>query len=342
MKPMTPEEFDDVVAAYALDAVEPEEADRIEAYVAERPEARADVERLRAAAVWYGATGPLSPPPRLRASVLHRARAAREARPDVVAPPATTSAAEVAHREACDYLREVLSAVPNDALDRTTANGLSIRELAAHLGGMESQVTDSVASPRFAAIAEVDNDERTRRVLEATRDWDFADIVAEWEHATATTRQVARERDTLRWFHDQVPTDVVVTFRAFETWVHAGDIDAVMGTGERRWLSDTAFGKMASVSAPLIAGCLARCGTTHDGETARLVLTGAGGGDFVIPLSPGGDTSAEPAVTIEAPVREWCMRIADRIAVDDFPMRVTGDATIAREIVSAANSLALL
>ena len=62
---MTPDEFDDIAAAYALDAVEPDDTARIEIYIAERPEAMVEVERLRAAAVWYGATDALTPPPRL-------------------------------------------------------------------------------------------------------------------------------------------------------------------------------------------------------------------------------------------------------------------------------------
>src|SRR3954452_22113173 len=114
---MTPEEFDDIVAAYALDAMEPDEAALVEAYIADRPSAMADVERLRAAAVWYGATDALAPPPRLRASVLGRARAARESSPVV---PESASGAELAHIEACDYLRDALATVAPDHLDRVT------------------------------------------------------------------------------------------------------------------------------------------------------------------------------------------------------------------------------
>jgi uncharacterized protein (TIGR03083 family) len=335
---MTPEEFDDIVAAYALDAVESDDATRVEIYIAEWPEAMAEVERLRTAAVWYGATDALAPPPRLRASILGHARAARAARP---ANPPVVSGAEVTHIEACDYLRDALGTVPRDQLDRTTQNGLTIRELIAHLAGMESQVADSVGNPRFAAIEEIDNDERTCALLDATRDWTFEEIVAEWETATTTTREVANERDTLRWFHNQTPTVIVETFRAFETWIHAGDIDVTMGR-DRRALSDIAFGQMAVLSAQLIPRCLDLCGTAQPGRTARLVLTGPGAGEFVVPLAPGGDTSAPPSVTLEAPVMEWCMRIGNRIEPDGFPMTVTGDADLARDIVEAANSLAML
>ncbi len=335
---LTPEEFDDIVAAYALDAVEPEDAARVEAYLASRPDAIADVERLRAAAVWYGATKALVPPAGLRASVLDRARSARE--PRSIVPP-SVSPAVAAHIEACDYLRDALATVPPNELDRTTFNGLSIRELTAHLAGMESLVTDAVGNPRLSAIDEFENEARTERVLEATRDWTWEEIVAEWEAATSTTRAVASERDTLRWFANQVPAAVVETFRAFETWIHAGDIDVAMGR-DRRALSDTAFGQMASLSSIVVPRCLHARGTARPGQTARLVLTGPGAGELLIPLAPGGDTTAEPVVTLRAPVLEWCMRIGDRITADDFPMTVEGDAAIAREIVEAASGLAML
>ena len=336
---LTPEEFDDIVAAYALDAVEPEDAARVEAYAAERPDATAEVERLRAAAVWYGATKAFVPPVGLRASLLERARAAREPRSMV---PPSVSPSEAAHIEACDYLRDALATVPPDELDRTTHNGLSIRELTAHLAGMESQVTDCTGNPRFAAIEETDNDERTQRVLAATRDWTWETIVAEWETAIATTRAAANERDTLRWFSDPLPSGLVESFRAFETWVHAGDIDEAMGRS-RRALSDRAFGQMAALSTGLIPRCLDDRGTARPGASARIVLVGPGAGEWVIPLAPGGPTDAAPSVTIEAPVLEWCMRIGDRITADDLPVRVVdGDPAIAREIVEAANALALL
>ncbi len=335
---LTPEEFDDIVAAYALDAVEPGDAARVEAYLARRPEALADVERLRAAAVWYGATEALTPPARLRSSVLGRARSTRE--PRSLVPP-SVAPAEAAHIEACDYLRDALATVPPDDLDRTTFNGLTIRQLTAHLAGMESQVTDSASNPRFARIDETDNDERTRRVLDATREWMFDDIVAEWERAAAATREAASERETLRWFTDQVPSAAVETFRAFETWIHAGDIDVAMGR-ERRPLSGTAFGHMAALSTTLIPRCLDVCGIVHPGRTARIVLTGPGAREFVIPLGPGGDPSAAPSVTVRAPVLEWCLRVGDRIAAEDFPMTVEGDAALAQEIVAAAGALAML
>ena len=51
---LTPEAFEDLIGAYALDACEPDEVAAIDAYVAAHPEAAAEVERLREAAAALG------------------------------------------------------------------------------------------------------------------------------------------------------------------------------------------------------------------------------------------------------------------------------------------------
>ncbi len=64
--------FEDLIGAYALDACDDDEVAAIEAYVAAHPDAAAEVERLRAAAAWLGAGGPLVPPSNLRSSIVAR------------------------------------------------------------------------------------------------------------------------------------------------------------------------------------------------------------------------------------------------------------------------------
>ncbi|MGR0220991.1 anti-sigma factor [Agromyces sp. ZXT2-6] len=64
---------DDLLAAYALDAVTDEERAIVERHLAESPEARAEVDAYREAAVGLaGEAPPVAPPPSLRASILDR------------------------------------------------------------------------------------------------------------------------------------------------------------------------------------------------------------------------------------------------------------------------------
>lgn len=68
-----PVDPDELLAAYALDAVTDEERAIVERHLAESPEARAEVEAYREAAVGLaGETAPLTPPPSLKASIFDR------------------------------------------------------------------------------------------------------------------------------------------------------------------------------------------------------------------------------------------------------------------------------
>src|SRR5918995_6805459 len=74
--------LDELLGAYALDAVDADEAVAVEAYLERAPQAAQEVARLRNAAAWIGATEALTPPPELHDSVLEAARAHRSARTD--------------------------------------------------------------------------------------------------------------------------------------------------------------------------------------------------------------------------------------------------------------------
>src|SRR5262245_14665097 len=74
--------LDELLGAYALDAVEPDEAVAVEAYLERSPGAADEVARLRKAAAWIGATEALAPPPALHDTVLDAVRARRGGRHD--------------------------------------------------------------------------------------------------------------------------------------------------------------------------------------------------------------------------------------------------------------------
>ncbi len=66
--------LDELLGAYALDAVDADEAVAVEAYLERAPQAAQEVARLRNAAAWIGATEALTPPPELHDTVLEAAR----------------------------------------------------------------------------------------------------------------------------------------------------------------------------------------------------------------------------------------------------------------------------
>lgn len=326
---------DDLLAAYALNACEPEEAARIERYLARHPEAVAALTRLSTAAAWIGATEALSPPESLRGSILAAARARAGAAPDDVLGVL---------RDLADGFDVLVRGLGPADLSAGTANGLSVRDLVIHLAAQESMVTSALAGTEPPVSPLVTIDERTAafvevfavRPLDDVRDlWrDSIDDIIEWGASGA-------EQGHVPWFGQEVPRDVVLAIRAFETWIHSDDIRRALG----RPLEPPRAGQlhlMAEFSMESLPTWLALTGRARPGRTARMVLTGDGGGDWLVPLGPGEADAETVDVTVEVDVVDWCHRVGERITTDAIRVRVEGDAALAGDILESASVLATL
>jgi hypothetical protein len=86
-------------------------------------------------------------------------------------------------------------------------------------------------------------------------------------------------------------------------------------------------------------------GREHGDKTARLVLTGPGGGDWLVPMGAEGDPDAialEPDVIVTADVVDWCRLVGDRVTPDALPVLIEGDDALGRDLLAAAPALATL
>jgi hypothetical protein len=102
---------------------------------------------------------------------------------------------------------------------------------------------------------------------------------------------------------------------------------------------------MSDLASRILPLALAGSGREHDGTTARLVLTGPGGGDWLVPMGAGTDSSglaAAPDVTVTADVVDWCRLVGDRVTPELLAVQVDGDAALGRDLVAAAPALATL
>jgi len=105
----------------------------------------------------------------------------------------------------------------------------------------------------------------------------------------------------------------------------------------------TELHRMADFSMRNLPAWLEVSGRSHPGRSARVVLTGAGGGTWLVPLAPGGRSNVEVAdVVLEVDIVDWCHRVGERISVDAIPVRVTGDAALATDMLEGASALATL
>ena len=148
---VTRAEFQDLVGAYALDAVEPDEAVAIDAYIADNADAAAEAERLRDVAAWLGAAGALNPPVSLRDRLL----AVAGERFDPVAP------VDALRRET-DRFEALLDSLESSDLDVETYNGLNVRDLIVHIAIVDEAFV-ATADAGTAAFIDAENVSRIDR-----------------------------------------------------------------------------------------------------------------------------------------------------------------------------------
>ncbi|MGZ4802724.1 MAG: maleylpyruvate isomerase family mycothiol-dependent enzyme [Acidimicrobiia bacterium] len=336
---MSDDELRELLAAHALHASLPMEIPEIERFLAENPAAAAEFAHLSTAAAWIGATEALMPPPRLRASVLAAARA-RQRRPG-----ATDDELTALFRTETDRLEALVAVLGPDDLAAMTANGLSVRDLIIHLAAMESMVSAALGRPVTTLEAVSDVEGRTAQFVEAFALRPIDDVRMLWRDAIAGIIEWAGSGAThglIPWLGIEVERDTVLIIRAFETWIHANDIRRAIGRPLEH-PRPAHLHRMADFSMRNLPTWLEVSGHPHPGRSARVVLTGPGGGSWLVPLSPGEPTNVEAVdVVLEADIVDWCHRVGERVTTDAIAVRIDGDESLAIDILEAASALAML
>jgi uncharacterized protein (TIGR03083 family) len=296
----------------------------MDAYVAEHADAAAEAERLRDVAAWLGAAGALHPPLALRDRVLAAAL------PVEPVPPADALRRETARFEL------LLDRLDASDLDTPTENGLSVRDLVVHVAIVDEAFVASADDQRtFIDAASVE--QMTRAQLPETTDWTFARIRERARAARAALVALDGRPDETRVGGYSLASALVI--RAFETWTHCHDIALATGKPEVD-VEAPVMRTMAELAVQTLPLALAARGYSYPGRTARVVMTGPGGGDWTIACDTAGAAGPVPDVVLRVPVVEFCRRFADRLAVDDVPFDVDGDAALGRALVDAAPAFA--
>ncbi len=321
-------DVNELLGAYVLDAVDPDEADAVEALVAEDADAARDLDRLRGAAAWIGATEALEPPRDLRSQLLDRARPVPE---------------ELrVYRLAMNRHEELLDSLPADALDRPTANGLPVGDLVVHLASMESAVAETVGH-RQAVSAETDVVARTEAYVAAVGADPLGAGRTTWREAVDALDSWAErggEQGGLPWNGFTVSRRTLLGTRAFETWTHDDDIRDALGRA-RVVPEPVELGLMADIAVNILPFCLAATGR-RPAAAARFVLTGDGGGEWTVSLD--GADHAEAAVTITMDTVDYCRVVAERLGPDPVVCgaEIDGDQALGRTVLECASALSTL
>jgi uncharacterized protein (TIGR03083 family) len=335
--------LDELLGAYALDAVDAEEAVAVEEYLERAPRAADEVGRLRKAAAWIGATEALAPLPELHETVL---KAARSRRPtsSVRSAHETNDPFLVAYLNETGRFDALLDAVPDDALDRRTFNGLTVRELVIHLAAMESSFAAVLGATTEPEITETEVEARTAAFVERYRGRPLVDIRARWREAVDAVRRWAADPANaeagVQWLALHFGRDSLLVARSFETWTHTDDIRRALGQSLEPPGAGS-IGLMADVSVRSIPAAMEVTERAHRDKTARVVLTGDGGGDWLIPLGFA-ETGETPDVALTADVVDWCRCVSERLAPEALAREVQGDPALADDLAAASSAFATL
>jgi uncharacterized protein (TIGR03083 family) len=328
-------EVADLLGAYALNAVEPGEAAAVEAALARNPDLAREAERLARAAAWLGAAEALDPPSRLRGNVMEligNRAADRHAQPSIDL-----------YRAQSERFAGAIDEVRGGALDATTTNGLSARDLVIHEAAQESLLAQELGFSPLPEVTETDIEARTAAFVEHFDGRVLDDAVDLWQRAVDANCEWAATtvEPGANWRGLDLPVDDVIVVRAFETWIHTDDLRRVAGLpGEPPAPHHLAL--MSDLAGRALSMSLVLVGRTTENKTARLVLTGTGGGEWLVAMDGSGPGSGAPDVTVTADTVDWCLLVGDRIAARDLEHAVEGDTALAADLLAAAPALATL
>jgi len=356
LTPDTPPPHDllDDLAAFALDAVDLEEAVTIEARLATDPDAARLERDLRDAAGALAAHLQADDPEAHAAAQAFRARVISTAhahRAPVAIDPAT--AIEV-HRIEVERLLALLRRLDDEQwvlpLDPPEFAGWTVKDLAAHLASNEGNAVQvlGLADPSLPETIN-ENEARTAEVLARHRTMTNAETFAELEacfhavDAEVSALGVEGIEDDISWWGMDIRIMTMLIVRSFETWTHADDIRRAIGAPQLP-PPGPSLARMSQVAASWAPLMMLTRGLDADGAAIELHLTGIGGGTHFVNLGFDAQDPAThaPDAVITIDVLDFCRVIGDRLDPADVDFDAAGDLDLARRYVSTLDALATL
>ncbi|MEZ5145409.1 MAG: maleylpyruvate isomerase family mycothiol-dependent enzyme [Acidimicrobiales bacterium] len=347
-----PDDELDTLAVHALDALDPDEALAVEAALMADERARDVATSFRAAAgeLAVAADGETEPRPRCAPGPRrrpHRPPRRGDRRGDGRRGPPGGGVAPAGHPRAADRRAVVRRRRPPEFA------GWTVHDLVAHVATSEALFAQllGLAEPSVPETVNA-NDERTAAAHARHRSLSPTIALAEYEAAAAAIDAAASamtEADLeheVEWWGVPMRVATVLVHRAFETWIHHDDVRRAIGLAESappaatiRTMSRRALGWL-----PLMLGA---GGHDASGRVARVVLGGAGGGDYVVDLTDGsflGDDAdrdrARVDVELRADIVGFCQAIGNRVPAGGLAYEAEGDTALAADLVACLPLLA--
>jgi uncharacterized protein (TIGR03083 family) len=281
----------------------------------------------------------LDAPDGLRDRVLTVATAARR-------PGRSTEATESipgleAFRRVVARFDALLTGLHEREWSRPSIRGLNVQGLVGHLVGVEEAFVtvlgggpDPAVDLGHVSSTQPAADRQAGRAAQATH--------REWADRAAASLAAAAGLDPAQpvsFYGTTLPIDELLDIRAFELWIHDEDIRRATG----RSLADPDPGTLARMvrrAVALLPAGIALAGRTRPGATARLVLTGPGGGTWDVNLD--GTVDGRPAdarVVVDA--ARFCRVVGAREDGASAGAVVAGAIEVIDDLLVGATALAL-
>jgi uncharacterized protein (TIGR03083 family) len=229
---------------------------------------------------------------------------------------------------------------------RPALRDLDVQELVGHLIGAEDRFLDALGG-RAEPLDGAQHVSSTQAIARAQRGRPPAATREQWRDLAAHTLATCAELgagEKANYYGIVLPLDLLLVVRGFEMWAHHEDIRRATGRPPRG-PDDAVLARMVQLAATLLPVALARGGSARqETATVRLVLTGAAGGTWDIPLrapAPGRGDFAPSGTVVVVDAAAFCRVVANREGLTGSGAAVVGNVALAEDLFAGAASLAL-
>ncbi len=240
-------------------------------------------------------------------------------------------------------LGDLLGTLAADDWTRSTpVEGVSVRAIVEHLVAVERYVLGQLdRRPPLDAPRREDHWSLATMLAADMSDTLDSVVAASWWsellNVVATSAELGPDHQ-VAYHHLVGSLRGLLVVRTFELWTHGDDIRQATGR-PLNLLDEDRLSLMVNQLMRVLPLGLALSDTSRPGCTARINLTGSGGGRFDVPLAFG-EVSGEPDITMTASVIDFCRLAAGRLAPDELDIVIEGDGGLLSPILTGATAFA--
>lgn len=246
-------------------------------------------------------------------------------------------------------LSRLLADLPPQEWATPAIRDLDVQGLVGHLIGVEQGFAATLLGDDSAAGADhvASTQPSAMRQQGRTPQETFDEWALTTERTMALCEEVADPHRPVRFHGIQLGLDAFLVVRSFEIWTHDEDIRRALGRDEIDPDPEilTRMTGLATTLLPVGIASAADDRVHGAGASARLVLTGPGGGSWDIPLQGRDVRRAVPGARIDAHIvvdsAAFCRVVANRADRERSGAVVSQDADVADLLLRGAAALAL-